>query len=292
MALMSSVDERPEEDLSVTALYTSATWAWGGLERAEIFDTAESRAVFRVTNLFLSLLKLFRWRLKSLKHSLLHRHVLIDRLVQRSEARQVLELAAGLSRRGLCLADDPKRTVVEVDLPHVTARKRALISGTDAGLLERENWRLVSADVSEVPLAQLVDSAHPTFVIAEGLCMYLQPEEQRTLWRRVARLLGEAGGSFSFDLVPWIEQPRPGLLGRGLEWLMKRFTGGKSFERDLRTREEIAADLKDAGFDSVQALDPSALAHEYALPFPDKKTQQLVFLCHRRPAPLGDEAAL
>src|SRR5918992_2491193 len=47
-------------DISVTALYTSYAWRWGGLDCAELLATPEARVVFRVTNFVLGLVRLVR----------------------------------------------------------------------------------------------------------------------------------------------------------------------------------------------------------------------------------------
>lgn len=276
-------------DLSVTALYTSQAWSWGGLPCAHLFATKEGRGVFRVVNAALLLARLFMWRLRSLRHALVHRHTLIDALLRRSGTDQTLELAAGLSRRGATFSADDVMTYTEVDLPHVVRRKRELLARTAEGqrVASRPNLRLVEGDVTNLALDELRDPGRPLFVIAEGLLMYLKPEEQRALWARIGALLQPAGGTFVFDLVPTVEQPRPGPIGRALDWLMKRFTGGRSFERDERTRDDIAAELRAAGFAEVAALEPCEVAAEYELPFPERRTQQLVFVCRGGPLHTG-----
>jgi O-methyltransferase involved in polyketide biosynthesis len=124
-----------------------------------------------------------------------------------------------------------------------------------------------------------VDPSCPVFVIAEGLLMYLAAPEQRRLWARVAALVAWTPGSaFVFDLVPACEQPRPGRLGRMLERMMKHATGGKSFEVDDRTREDIASELASAGFGSVETFEPHQVASAWNLPYAHKKTQVLLFL--------------
>jgi O-methyltransferase involved in polyketide biosynthesis len=288
-------------DLSITALYTSETWTWGGLSCANLLATPEARAVFRVTNAVLFLAGLLRRGLPSLRHSLLHRHAMIDRLVREEEPRAVLELASGLSRRGAAFSADPALDYVEVDLPHVVAKKRELLSRTEEGrrVLDRPNFELVAADVSEAELVQVlttprqsrgraVDHAKtdgPLAVIAEGLLMYLVPDAQRRLFAKVRGLFGPpespvaSGGLFVFDLVPACEQPPPGRVGRALEAMMKRFTGGRTFERDLRTRDDIAVDLRSAGFSRVEMIEPRQVAREWSLPFADARTQQLLFVC-------------
>jgi hypothetical protein len=51
-----------EGDLSVTALYTSQVWAWGGLPYAQLFATAEAKRVFDATNAALAAASLFKKR--------------------------------------------------------------------------------------------------------------------------------------------------------------------------------------------------------------------------------------
>lgn len=293
-------DAREEEhakqpNLSVTALYTAATWAWGGLPGAELFASEEGRTVFRVTNLALAIARLFNRDLRSLRHALLHRHAMIDHLLRASGAREVVELAAGLSRRGATFSADPGVRYTEVDLGPMIAQKRALLERTEAGraVLARPNLHLVEGDVLEVDLSSTTapprlrnrTSEDPLFVIAEGLFMYLRPEQQRALFREVRGLFGAPGapsgersGTFVLDLVPACEEPEPGPAGRALGWLMKRFTGGKGFERDARTRHDVAAELRQAGFDDVEMIEPAAVAGQWGLPFPDVPTRQLVFV--------------
>lgn len=277
-------------DLSVTALYTAATWNWGGLSGADLLASDDARRVFRITNFALGLACVFKREAPSLRNALLHRHTMIDHLALASGCRQFLELAAGLSRRGIAMSADPAMHYTEVDLAPMTAHKRRLLERTERGreALRRPNLRLVEGDVLEADLAGLVDRAEALFVIAEGLFMYLQPEQQRTLWRKLRGLFEGVGGSggcrgtFMFDLVPACEQPRPGAADNALGWLMKRFTGGKGFERDARTRDEIAAELREAGFDEVEMLEPASVAEAWGLPYPEVPTQQLLFVARVR----------
>jgi O-methyltransferase involved in polyketide biosynthesis len=274
-------------DLSVTALYTCGTWAWAGLPAAEIFDHPDAQRVFGVTNAALSLARPFFGKPPSLRHSLVQRHVMIDRLLAESGARGVLEIAAGLSRRGAAATSaDAALHYVELDRPHVVARKRTLAERSEAGraALANPRWRLVGGDAADASLPGLIadfPADAKLFVIAEGLLMYLDAAAQRGLWRRVRELFDGRDGAFVFDLVPAVEQPRPGAVGRGLEWTMKRFTGGQAFERDVRTRADLARELSAAGF-TVELVEPKSAPAAWQLPFTDIPTQQLLFVA--RPA--------
>lgn len=297
---MKASANEPRGDLSVTALYTAGAWSWGALPCADLVADHDTARVFRVVNAALAVARFFRLKAAPLAPSLLHRHAAIDHLVEAwsrdganaraSRRLRVLELAAGLSRRGITFSRDPAITYIEVDQPGVLAKKRALLERTDVGraALARPNFRLVSGDVTTLALDDVcAPDGAPLFVIAEGLMMYLDADAQRALCRAVAaRLARGGGGRFVFDFVPPSEQPPAGRVGRALEWLMKRFTRGQSFARDTRTRADTASDVIACGFDRVEALDPRDVAHRWNLPHPDAATQQLVFI-----ADLGTHAS-
>jgi O-methyltransferase involved in polyketide biosynthesis len=271
-------------DLSITALYTAATWQWGGLAGSDVLATPEAATVFRVTNAALRLANPLQR--PKLPYALLHRHVLIDRLVERAGehagVQQVIELAAGLSARGVRMTARDTLSYSELDLAPVIQKKRELLnrSASGAAILARSRFSLIAGDALSTPLEPLVRTDHGVvMVIAEGLLMYLDAPTQRRLARRIAQLLHGTGGAWVFDYVPPSEQPPPGVAGRVLGALMRRFTGGRGFARDLRSRWEIVHDLQAAGFTTVEVLEPQRIARIWKLPFPEVPTQQLVFVC-------------
>lgn len=269
-------------DLSVTALYTSQVWRWGNLPCADLFDLRQARAVYRAVNAALAIGHFLRGEKFLLRQALLQRHVLIDRLVRDARPAQVLEIACGLSRRGADLSADPALTYVELDRPNVIELKRSLLASSAAGqgVVARANYRLVAGDAIKDELASIAKPVPSQVVIAEGLFMYLDVGAQGELWRRIAGYLREGGGGLLlFDRVPLPEQPPPGVLGRALGFVMGRFTGGRRFAVDRRTRAEIEADVRAAGFHEVEAIEPRLHATAYDLPFAGELTEQLVWRC-------------
>jgi O-methyltransferase involved in polyketide biosynthesis/SAM-dependent methyltransferase len=268
--------DKASGDLSPTALYTAGVWSWAKLPDASLLDSPESRRVFRVVNGALGLMRLFRPGLPSLPHSLAQRHMMIEDLLERAGTEQVLELGAGLSRRGISW---PELDYVELDLPAMIERKRELLRRTAAGraALERPNLRLVEGDALEAELGALLDPERGAMIIAEGLCVYLEEGVRRALFARVAELLrGLPGGAFAFDLTPGAEEPPPGRVGRFLEGLMKRFTGGRAFRRDRHDRAMIESELRDAGFEHVEALEPGDFE---SLPYRGQATKVVIWRC-------------
>jgi len=277
---------QPGGGLGVTAIYTSQVARWGGLAHASLYDGGPGRVVFWLTSLFVGLGRLVQPGVPSLAVSILHRQVLFDRILERLGAQAVMELAAGLSRRGVLLSDDPRVQVVELDVPEVVKLKEELLARSPQGraVLERGNLRRVGLDLGDprlddAALAAQAPPGSPLVVTAEGLCMYLSASAQRALWSRVQALLAaRGGGSFVFDLVPAVEQAPPGRVGRLLGRLMAAFTGGQGFVRDERGRADIVEELRGLGFSSVEAIEPRLVAEEWALPRPRERSQQVVFL--------------
>lgn len=272
--------------LAVTALYTAEVWRREGFTGADLLASTDAARVFRVTQGALTLARLggrLRWwrheRWSPLPVALAHRHALIDRWTAESDAKVVLELAAGLSPRGYWLSGRSTRPVVEVDTPEVVAAKRRLLDRSAEGrtALARPHWRFVAGDLRTMDLEPLAAPGQPALVIAEGLLMYLDAEAQRALFRRIAAFLASRGGVFIADLVPPAEEPRPGLAGRFLGWLMRRATGGKGFAAGLRTRADILADLDAAGLRGAEAVEPHAVAAALDLPYPGTWSRQVVF---------------
>ena len=187
-------------DLEPTALYTAGVWAWARLSCAELFDHADSRNVFGVVNFALSLARIVSPRAPSLRHSLVQRHVMIDRLLEESGCAKILELAAGLSPRGARVSANPDIAYVEVDRSTLFERKRALLSRSGEGrvVLARANLHFVEGDLAELALSSVAPAAPgPLCVIAEGLCMYLDAAAFRRLATQVHELLEPRGGATS-----------------------------------------------------------------------------------------------
>jgi O-methyltransferase involved in polyketide biosynthesis len=276
-------------DLSVTALYTSQVWAWGGLSHAHLFTSSGAKQVFDTTNAALAAARTFNCERAPLHHSLLHRHAMIDHLLRESGYRHVIELAAGLSRRGAAVTSDPQVQYTELDLPHIIGRKRELLQRTDEGraVLARPGLHLVEGDVETVALEQFVRCGEPVFVIAEGLMMYLTADARRRLFAKVRRLTTTTGElRFVFDLVPTDEEPEPGIAERMLEAALKRSTGGRSFERDARTRDHIVTALHEAGFEEIDSVASTDISYTWKLPEPDRRTHVALFVA-RASSPLN-----
>ncbi len=183
---------RNSEKVSPTAYATGYLWYRLGLSHPAM-ATPQGRRLDRP----------FRILMKTLggntfENLMLARHKGIDGLLSRAieagRVGQVIEIAAGLSGRGIRMTQRyPELTYVETDLPHMAALKRRLL--TEAGLISaRHRVTDINAltDGGPQSLAAVAAALNPkvgTAVITEGLMNYLNPDAAQGVWRRIAAAL-------------------------------------------------------------------------------------------------------
>ena len=140
-------------------------------------------------------------------------------------AKQVLELAAGFSPRGLNMTSDASVTYVEVDLPGLVEDKRQIIETlVDQGKLPvQPNFHLLEGNAlhrDDLLAATRFFGDAPTAVVNEGLISYLDRAERVALAQNVHALLERFGGVW---ITPDIEIPlAEGNLGQTAEQIKAR----------------------------------------------------------------------
>jgi O-methyltransferase involved in polyketide biosynthesis len=157
----------------------------------------------------------------------------VSRVLEEKGAAQVLELAAGLSPRGMELA--PRGVeYVEADLPESIAMKRELVTAILGSIPER--LHLCSASV--IDRTQFLDCcapfspALPVAVTTEGLLRYLTFEEKTRVAANVLEVISRSGGWWitpDIHLRSWAERRNPAQVQRETETL------GRSLESNYFT---------------------------------------------------------
>jgi len=129
------------------------------------------------------------------------RYKSIAQRLRASGIAQVLELASGLSLRGLAMTEaDPALTYVETDLEALTAEKRALVDDLRRrqGLPAPPGLRLAAANALELPALEAAVAGlrrdQPLAIVSEGLLQYLSPQELDAVAQNVRALLEAFGG--------------------------------------------------------------------------------------------------
>jgi O-methyltransferase involved in polyketide biosynthesis len=213
----------------------------------------------------------------SLEAMLLRRHRVIDHLlvgaIASGEVGQVLEIAAGLSPRGLRLMErfgPMGLRYVEADLPAMAERKHRTLA--EAGLLT-DGHRVVALDVlaeGGPTSLEAVASAHldpglGTAIVTEGLLNYFDGATRIAVWRRLARWLGgrPAGGVYLADLSLGLETlTHP--VTRVFAGLLDRFASGVYL--DLADVGEAEGALAEAGFGRARLHLPGDFEGSVELP--------------------------
>ncbi len=128
------------------------------------------------------------------------RYKSIIEVVRNKGVKQILELASGISFRGLNMTQFPDISYVETDLEELTNEKAVLVSRLRQtySLEDHGNFRLSAANALD--LHQLESAIKhfrsnlPLAVISEGLFPYLTILEMETVVRNVRALLIKFGG--------------------------------------------------------------------------------------------------
>ena len=172
----------------------------------------------------------------------------IDTLLADVGSPRVLEIAAGLSFRGLALAQQGPITYVDTDLPAMVETKTRLVAALDAGpligelriraldALDSDGFR---AAVAELPPGDIA-------IVNEGLLMYLDPDEKRRLAASIrAALLARGGVWITADVyLRGARDPRVGQDNRLRDFLAAHQVEERKFE----SRSAAEAFFTDAGF--------------------------------------------
>jgi O-methyltransferase involved in polyketide biosynthesis len=238
-------------------------WARNGLSHPEL-ETLEGRVLFETLRVPMTVSSVLgRGTLESY---LLTRHRAIDAALERAidEGRvaQVIEVAAGLSPRGLRFTRryGEKLTYLEADLPEMVARKRAALERIGS-LSARHRVEEVDALREQGPgsladLAGQLDNGAGLAIITEGLLGYLEKDDVRNIWRRFAQTLTR------FKRGTYISDIHMGELQnvqvRAFRVLLSLFVRGR-VHLHFGCEKEIVEELKAAGFQSAQVRQASAV---------------------------------
>lgn len=259
--------------ISFTALYTGQVWSANGLSDPR-FSTLPGQLLYGMLAPFEHL---GGWLAGgNLRTFLLQRHYLIDHLVhqaiQYGAVSQILEIACGLSPRGLRFTRAyPQLTYLETDLPAMAARKRLLLRETATDL---RRHRVLACDIFRESgdssltdlLSRETDRRQPLLIITEGLVNYFDLDSVSGFWSRLRNELAAfPAGIYLTDNYPLAPgQPFARtlrLLARGLG-VVSRSKVSFHFSND----EEAVKHFARLGFDSVQCHNPDDFRHQLELP--------------------------
>lgn len=266
--------------ISFTALYTGAVWHRHGLSN-DVLATDQARWLYHLMTPFEAGSKALIGG--NIRTFLLQRHLIIDHLIEQALDRgvtQVLEIACGMSPRGIRLRDKhPLLHMVEADLPDMATRKAASL--LVAGRLGA-NHQVMPIDILaesgeqslEVVVKRAFDNNEPMVVITEGLTSYFSLPVITEFWNRLARLMQQRPGSVYLS-ESYLMPDQPLLRGTlkslgGLLGAVTRSDVSFHFQNDQQATEHFIA----CGFPSVTVHNPVEFYGR--LPIPESRNDPMV----------------
>ncbi len=251
-----------------TALVTAYAWHKLAMPYGQLFTTREGAAMFWAFHGSVGWTSRF-FPVPSLLEYLEFRHRMMEAQLERMSPDRVIELGAGLSRRGITWALEREVPYVEIDLPHMTAAKRAMLAkapGRVQGALHAGLLQLVSTDILAPgfadELARLLEGAKRPLIVSEGMLSYFShPDCEKLLRNLVAGLRASgSGGHYLTDLERADRERKFGLAGTVFRQAIKLATKGQGPNKPFRDLEHVDRFFAQAGFDAGEELRPKALA--------------------------------
>ncbi len=256
-----------DEKIAPTAHYTAYVWKHVGMPHGELFATPLGAAMFWGFRLAVEgALPRLLGGVPSMTEYLELRHLWIESALEEERPDRVVELGAGLSRRGVTWA---ARGVpyVEVDLPPMSALKRRMIAErASPELRSRLSGRLthVAADVLDGgfagELASLLRGAERPVVVAEGVLGYFARPDRERLAASVARAL-EGRGAFVTELRTASGDPSVAAAVKVLRASIRLATKGRGAREDFADPDDVRRFFAEAGFGSVEPLEHERVPH-------------------------------
>gem|GEM_PF-3498717 len=140
------------------------------------------------------------------------RHRVTDHLINEAGNAQILDIAAGLTSRGMHMAQGESVTYVELDLPVISDLKnrvqRQLQRDGTIRRFGRGDLLLEAGDALDpaavTRAAQHFNPGEPVTVLTEGLLHYLRRDERAALAQNIHGVLQQAGGGvWITDMPTW-----------------------------------------------------------------------------------------
>ena len=248
------------ERISPTAHYTGYVWARNGLSDPAL-ETVEGRVLFESLRPWMAVSALFGGG--TLESYLLTRHRAIDAQLERAiddgRVSQVIEVAAGLSARGLRFKRryGERLTYVEGDLPGMVRRKSQALGELKHG--HRIEQLDALSDESLAAVAATLDPSEGLAFVTEGLLGYLERDQVAGIWTRFARTLG------GFPHGVYVSDIHIGELQnaqvRAFRVLLSMFVRGR-VHLHFGSEEEVTDALHEAGFASAEVWQAAGVVGE------------------------------
>ncbi|MCM0611539.1 class I SAM-dependent methyltransferase [Marinobacter sediminum] len=267
--------------ISFTALYTGAVWHRYRLSD-DILATRQGQWLYHLMTPFEAASKAAIGG--NIRTFLLQRHLIIDHLIDQAineqGVTQILEIACGMSPRGIRLRErHPLIHMVEADLPNMAGRKAMrLLAAGRLGDHHQVTPIDILADHGEYQLEAVIDrvfdNTKPVAIVTEGLTSYFSLEVISDFWRRLSTAMAKRPGSIYLSESYY--RPKQPLLNGTLSALGNVLGAATRSQVSFhfQTDEEARAHFLSCGFTSATVHDPRSWYGK--LPIPESRGEPMV----------------
>lgn len=239
----SSINDNEYEEISPTAIVTAYPRIFTDIPyEKEIYKWLENNCNQKVA------------LYKNMAPEIEARYKLINNLLEKYAIRQVLELAAGYSSRGI-IYSKKGYNYVELDLENISQNKKKIIHSIESDIPKTLNIVKGNAlrEQDFKSIEKYFDSKNEVAVINEGLLRYLTFAEKRQVAQNIYKLLSKYGGIWiTSDVTPkkFISSQNNALqdLNKKITTITSRNDINDRFEDENHIREFFG----DIGFDIVE----------------------------------------
>jgi O-methyltransferase involved in polyketide biosynthesis len=254
---------RENSAISPTAYYTGHVWLRNGLSDTRL-ATIQGRILYYILEPFMRLSK-FRNDGPTIEESLLARHTVIDLLleerIESGNISHVIEIAAGMSPRGLRFANKygSNITYIELDLPSMAEHKKRVITASLSPHHIVDTVDALAGD-GENSLSYVLNRAKPpkgVIVVTEGLVNYFDQQSLENIWSNIAlgirQYSGTGSGFYLSDIH--LDSPQKSRSETLFKNLLQVFVRGK-VHLHYSGVDSAVAGLQRAGFVSAEVRLP------------------------------------
>lgn len=253
------------EKIAPTAHLTAYVWHQIGMPYADMFATPKGAAMYWAFHGTADVVSRAAG-LGTLPGYLEFRHRMLEAELRELDPDRIIELGAGLSRRGVTWALDHQVPYVEIDLPHMRRAKREMLArgpgriakAIDAGILRLHATDILAPSFAD-ELAELLAGAERPVVVSEGLVAYFDAPDRDRLLVNIAKGLRTTGGHYLTDLQRRDRERRVGLPAVVLRQAIRLVTRGQGPARPFNDLDHIERVFELAGFDEGVMLKPRQL---------------------------------
>lgn len=181
--------------------------------------------------------------------------------IDRTGITQVLELASGLSFRGIMMTKNPKITYVETDLPELTLEKLSIVERIPemSRAYRRDNLHFESVDALSMHdlhrAMRHFNDKKPLAIIHEGLFMYLSRIEKEILANNIKDILNHFGGCWitpdimiQSEMSSLMSRPKVQSVMNQLAASIKTLTGRDLNQEQFKDQADVNSFFKKLGY--------------------------------------------